>query len=288
MIYFSGTILEDRTVWEVMPYYDSYLDDGVTISFPLPYQLKEREALNYLKQHLQAEEREWLQFDKGNTWIIDLSKFKAKYSEEIKYGLDPSKDKVYDPEVTYLEMVVDTKLTLDLFEGVISLSPEVGHHNDHEATQTTVRFVITYEQLIDSRPRRVFLSYKSADREVVKDFKDTLVALGYAPWMDEDQLVAGDKLHRGLLKAFNESIAAIFFITENFRDEKYLAAEIDYATNEATEREDFRIITLILGEKQSEIQVPSLLKQYVYKTPTSMLQALREVLKALNAKPNFR
>ncbi|MFM8834151.1 MAG: toll/interleukin-1 receptor domain-containing protein, partial [Cytophagales bacterium] len=54
-------------------------------------------------------------------------------------------------------------------------------------------------------------------------------AIGYEVWLDEKNLQAGDALERGIFNGFKESCAAVFFITDNFKDEKYLKAEIDYA-----------------------------------------------------------
>lgn len=282
MINFIGTILGEKTVWEVLPYFDSYLDDAISIRFPIPYHLEQREALNYLKQHLQEEEKEWLQFEKNNSWAINLSVFKSKYEDSIEYGLNPNKDRIYDPNFIYLEPEIDTKLTLDMFDGIAFVSPEVKQKTTHKVSQTTVEFIITYEQFMEVRPRKIFLSHKSIDKTLVRDFKETLNSLGYHPWIDEDHLTAGEKLHRGIQKAFKDSCAAIFFITENFQDSKYLATEIDYAITEATERNsEFRIITLVLGEKQADLKVPDLLNQYVYKTPKTHLEALREIIKAI-------
>ncbi len=46
--------------------------------------------------------------------------------------------------------------------------------------------------------------------------------MGLAPWLDEDDMVAGSSLHREILKGFKESCAVIFFISANFKDEKFL------------------------------------------------------------------
>ena len=50
---------------------------------------------------------------------------------------------------------------------------------------------------------------------------------------------------RELLRGFQESCAAVFFITENFTDEKYLATEIEMREIEKRKKEKkFAIITL--------------------------------------------
>lgn len=75
-----------------------------------------------------------------------------------------------------------------------------------------------------------------------------------------------------------KSLVLFFFITENFKDENFLATEIDYALNRSREDKKFSIITIVFG---SGLEVPDLLKPYVWKNVTSQLEGLCEILKAL-------
>jgi len=291
LLHFIGTIIGQRTIWEGLRYDDLYLDDGVSISFPLPYQLDQREAINYLKQHLPSKEREWLWYS-GNKWQINLGIFKSQYEFEIDQILkshDP--DPNADPNVIHLDFRIPTKINVDIFSGTIDLLPEVSHRDVKKESRTTVKFTFTYEDMIMSRPKRIFLSHKSADKPIVRQFSEVLNTLGFQTWLDEDDLKAGDKLHRGILNGFKDSCAAIFFVTSNYQDEKFLATEIDYAITRANEDENFRIITLVLDDRNGITNVPDLLKQYVYKIPSSHLQAINEIIKALPLKlgdPNLR
>ena len=40
-------------------------------------------------------------------------------------------------------------------------------------------------------PKKIFLSHKSSDKNLVLDFKETLDLLGYETWLDEDAMPAG-------------------------------------------------------------------------------------------------
>ena len=114
---------------------------------------------------------------------------------------------------------------------------------------------------------KIFLSHKGIDKEMVKDFEKTLRLIGYDPWIDVN-MEAGLELNREILKGFNDSCAAIFFITENFKDEEFLADEVDYAINEKREKkENFSIITLVFNKNDGLLNVPNLLKKYVVKNP---------------------
>ena len=131
--------------------------------------------------------------------------------------------------------------------------------------------------------KRVFLSHKSVDKDLVTDFKETLELLGYEPWLDEEAMPAGTVLERGLRQGMKDSCAVIFFITPKFKDEGFLKTEIDDAAQEKRNKGDkFAIITLQFVDKDGEeASIPDLLQSYVYKTPKSHLEALREIVRAL-------
>lgn len=131
--------------------------------------------------------------------------------------------------------------------------------------------------------KRVFLSHKSVDKDLVIDFKETLELLGYEPWLDDEAMPAGTVLERGLKKGMKDSCAVIFFITPKFKDEGFLETEINYAAQEKRNKGDkFAIITLQFVDKDGEeASIPDLLQSYVYKTPKSDLEALREIVRAL-------
>lgn len=131
--------------------------------------------------------------------------------------------------------------------------------------------------------KRVFLSHKSVDKDLVIDFKETLEILGYEPWLDDEAMPAGTELERGLNQGMKDSCAVIFFITPGFKDEGFLKTEIDDAAQEKRKKGDkFAIITLqFVGKDGKEASIPDLLRRYVYKTPKSHLEALREIVRAL-------
>lgn len=135
--------------------------------------------------------------------------------------------------------------------------------------------------------KRVFLSHKSVDKDLVIDFKETLELLGYEPWLDEEAMPAGTVLVRGLKQGMKASCAVIFFITPEFKDEGFLETEINYAAQEKQNKGDkFAIITLqFVGKDGKEASIPDLLTPYVYKTPKSHLEALREIVRALPVVP---
>jgi hypothetical protein len=126
---------------------------------------------------------------------------------------------------------------------------------------------------------RIFLSHKTVDKPLVYRYQNALKTVGYSPWLDEPELAAGANLERDLLRGFQESCAAVFFITENFKDEKYLASEVDYAVMQKRAKgARFAIVTL---RYSNAAPVPGLLQPYVYKAVENDLQGFNELVRAL-------
>ena len=145
------------------------------------------------------------------------------------------------------------------------------------------------EQETTMEGKRIFLSHKGLDKEMVREYKEVLEELGYVPWLDDEAMPAGTRLERGLLEGMQESCAVVFFVTADFKDAGFLETEIDYALTEKRKKGDeFAVITLVLGEFEEEPDVesvvPALLRPYVWKQPTSQFHGLREILRALPKK----
>lgn len=134
-----------------------------------------------------------------------------------------------------------------------------------------------------SDSKKIFLSHRGSDKDMVIDFKNTLEILGYEPWLDEEAMPAGVPVERAVLQGMKDSCAVVFFITPSFKDDGYLETEINYAIQEKREKGDkFVIVTLLFDNSGDEtVEVPDLLRPYVWKTPNTPLQALREIIRAL-------
>ena len=152
--------------------------------------------------------------------------------------------------------------------------------DDLQQNLTTV--LLQHEIEMGLCPMRVFLSHTGADKPMVREFKRTLEELGFDPWLDEDAMDAGSELERAILQGFKDSCAAVFFVTPSFQDEAYLATEVNYAIQERREKGDrFSIVTLVFSDGSNKGVVPELLKQYVWKEPTSEVEAFREIVRAI-------
>ena len=139
----------------------------------------------------------------------------------------------------------------------------------------------------DMFQKGIFLSHKSVNKALVRRFRDALTECGFEPWLDEDEMRAGDVPLRAIHGGLEKSCAAVFFITSEFQDERWLSEEIDYALDRKRKVGDrFSVITLVFREKgKPRPVVPPLLRRYVYKEPSSELDALAHIVRALPIKP---
>lgn len=234
-------------------------EKGLTVIFDFFRKESKRDALKDIKDILSYNGVNWL-FEVENKWFINIDNLKSQFNEFSD---------------------------LEWFRGEINILPEYEdveekHFNKIERKKI-LKIMITEKEIIDNYPKKIFLSHKGIDKPIVRDFKKTLEIIGFSPWMDEDSLNAGDELERSLLQGFKDSCAAIFFITPSFKDEDFLATEINYAIAEKrNKKEKFSIITLMFSDAEGKKGVvPGLLKQYAWKEPETYLEALREIIKAL-------
>lgn len=125
---------------------------------------------------------------------------------------------------------------------------------------------------------RIFLSHKTADKPLVTPYYDVLKELGLSPWLDSHDMRPGDVLHRGISDGFDHACAVVFFITKNFRDERWLAHEINRAVHRKIDRENrFAIITLVFDGAE----VPRPLQDYIYHSVNNEVEAVRQILRGL-------
>src|ERR1700693_4695770 len=131
---------------------------------------------------------------------------------------------------------------------------------------------------------RVFLSHKGVDKSVVLLYYHALKAAGFSPWLDVMDMPAGTNPDRGIRQGFKDSCAVVFFLTPDFKDEKFLTDEINYAKVEERDKADrFAIITLIVPKtgKAGEPAVPDLLHQYIWIREDSHITTLTKIIEAL-------
>ncbi len=189
----------------------------------------------------------------------------------LRLGLAHGKTKAGEPEELFRTLIVRQfaeELSVRLGEAANLATPEA------RAVQA-----VPLNRIPSPKEAKIFLSHKSIDKPLVQRYYQALRTIGFDPWLDEPNMPAGSNLERELVRGFEGSCAAVFFITANFRDEKYLAAEIDYAIAQKRSKDKkFAIITLRYADA---CPVPSLLTPYVYKDISNDLDGFYVLVKAL-------
>lgn len=184
-------------------------------------------------------------------------------------------DEITESNKQEVRKLIEDYLSLDNKDGVIFLSPEISIPNEYYLLMKK------HEKVMNIRPNKIFLSHKSVNKDFVRGVNDALKTIGYNTWLDEESMNAGANLNRSIMKGINDSCAVVFFITPDFKDEKYIANEIDHAIDEKTNRPDeFEIITIVIGDGL----VPKILSKYVWKNVTTEIQAYTEIIKSLPIK----
>jgi hypothetical protein len=195
----------------------------------------------------------------------------AESNHIINLGIAHGKEK--------LDEWVELFRTLVLRPFVDDLSQRLGKAADLATPEARDLQAVPLNRIPLPTEAKIFLSHRSIDKPVVHRYHQALQAVGFDPWLDESNMPVGSNLERELLRGFEQSCAAVFFITPNFKDEKYLATEIDYAIMEKRRKENkFVIITLRYAEAAS---IPALLARYVYKNVANDLEGFQELVRAL-------
>ncbi|NOS90861.1 MAG: toll/interleukin-1 receptor domain-containing protein [Cyclobacteriaceae bacterium] len=213
-----------------------------------------------------------------------------KLEKRIIEGVLPWLKREYKKWVFDLDLIRKTFPQLKgvkLLSGKVLIDPEVEESSTYGSlsTSTLVSFVITKNEIAMQQSKKIFLSHKSVDKKMVRRFKRALEAIGYEVWFDEQNLKAGDHLERGILKGFDESCAAVFFVTENFQDEKYLKSEVNYAIAETRKKDYFKVIALAFKSGRKKVEMPALFEQFVWKDVATEMDGLIEIINALPIVP---
>ncbi|MEM0962005.1 MAG: toll/interleukin-1 receptor domain-containing protein [Bacteroidota bacterium] len=138
---------------------------------------------------------------------------------------------------------------------------------------------VPYDRIPAENEVKIFLSHKTVDKVIVEKYHRALLELGYSPWLDKEDMVAGSNVERDILQGFEESCAAVFFVTKSFKDEKFLATEVDYAVQQKRDKGDkFSIITLLFDP---DAEVPGVLRRFLWQHVSNDLDGLYEVLRGL-------
>lgn len=251
------------------PSFSNNNQNTLIVFFDFLLLVKEKEAFKLIESSLARHSMNWLVRHKGQ-WVlkVDILRQEIKFFSDLAWL---SGDIILMPEFEIIQSEPKIKIS------------RVDHLSVEQKRTTRVSFVVNEDYMSSLKPKKIFLSHKGSDKELVRKFSRVLKELGFDPWLDEDAMTAGTEIERGILKGFQDSCAAIFFISPAFKDERYIATEVDYAVAETRSKgTNFKIIPLVFENSDGQIgTVPSLLNRFRYVHPKSELDALFEIIRAL-------
>jgi hypothetical protein len=266
-ILIGGLLLGGKVAWQFNPHRPQREnDEGFEIVFSWSGETTLREATKLISELLTKNDVSFLK-QQGKQWIFDPTAFRQSFLAD---GSTPAHQQFAD-SVSWIERVL-------IVEPVHSSALD-----DRGRSRSRLEFSIYREDYLLNKKSRLFLSHRGADKPMVRRFYSTLKLLGFDPWLDEEDIAGGAELHRALQQGMKDSCAAIFFITPQFTDEKYLRGELNLAVQEKTEKGDrFTILALAMKDDKGEKgSVPDLLHQWVWKEPENELQALSDIIRAI-------
>ena len=239
-------------------------ENEICIKMTFSSRMSERDTVKSFISLIEINNIQWIRYLKPN-WILSSQKFKNQFQnfifEDWFFG-DIAVEPVYE-----------------VVAGPVSMG-------GMPSQTTNLSFFLTPEIVMEQTPKKIFLSHKSINKDMVREFKKTLEVVSLEPWLDEDEMPAGTEIHRGIQEGIEKSCAVVFFITPDFEDERFLHNEINYAITQKTKkRSRFAIITLVFKDQDGKVgEIPSSLREYIFKEPNSYFEAFREIIRALPLK----
>ena len=104
--------------------------------------------------------------------------------------------------------------------------------------------------LTDGQKYSVFLSYRSVNRKWVISLYDALTLAGHAVFLDQKELVTGDKLRRALEDALRCSAAGIMIWSNASADSDWVRDEYDAMQNRVKDRDGFCFVPVRLDNSE--------------------------------------
>ena len=151
----------------------------------------------------------------------------------------------------------------DLIDEIRTIvSDAIGEGLDEDTIISSIRRSLESLKItIGNRPPRVFLSYSSADREIVREYANKLRHVGVDVWFDEMHLRPGDDWVRAIERAMDSSDFIAFFMSQNSMRRGFVQKELNLAFNRwQTMPPDRALILPVLLDKDSVSGMPPLLR----------------------------
>ena len=132
----------------------------------------------------------------------------------------------------------------------------------------------------------IFISYTTADDDVVRRLRETLESHGIAVWVDSREMTGGDLLDAGVEKSIREARHCLIVVSIESLSSEWVQRELEIAQNEAGRRSDgYKIIPVLLPGVPEGLLKPFFPGNPTYipiaAGPAGFTQALLRIFEAL-------
>jgi hypothetical protein len=112
-----------------------------------------------------------------------------------------------------------------------------------------------------SHQLRIFLCHSSGDKPAVRQLRHRLQESGYEPWLDEEDLLPGQKWEQEIPKAVrNSDVVLVCLSQESVTKQGYVQKEIKLALDAADQRPDGTIF--LIPVRLSDCNIPERLREW--------------------------
>ena len=114
--------------------------------------------------------------------------------------------------------------------GLVKVHFRVGHQSVRtqfgEYDSVPIKLEVFRLDYMREKNTMIFLSYKGVDKPMVQRFNDALELLGFSPWLDDEMMPAGAKLHRAIQEGFEDSCQPCSLLRQVFETKASLPRKL--------------------------------------------------------------
>ena len=93
---------------------------------------------------------------------------------------------------------------------------------------------------------KIFISYSHKNADTVLSFVNMIASPNIDLWIDEKSIAPGQRYATAIFEAIRNSNVYVIFLSKDALASQWVMSELDYAINEQINRQDFRIVPVLL------------------------------------------
>jgi hypothetical protein len=133
---------------------------------------------------------------------------------------------------------------------------------------------------------KIYISYNKNDTPIASKISETLKEAGHEISIDVDTLLPGQDISIALFEALRNSDFMVVIISENSINSKWVQNEIGAALAYSTERKDFRLFPVVIGNPEIPISIKD--KLYIKVSDNEIDLAAEKILNGISKHMGLR